>query len=115
MSSFELTGTVGKVEKLTSAKGNPYMVFTIKDDNDKTFELSLFGDSLSKGKSMKAGDVLNVKGTLSSREFTDKNGKIRYGVEMRPAWLEAANRDAVAQTKAKASDTNDDPFSSIPF
>lgn len=112
MSSFEISGTVVKIDHLTSSKGNAYAVFQVKDEIGKTFELSLFGDSMGFLEKLKLGTPTTIKGMLSSRDFTDKNGKTRYGIELRPQWVEISG---AAAPKKMASKSLDDEFSDIPF
>lgn len=111
MSNFEITGAITKVENLTSSKGNAYLSFQVKDAGGKVFEMSLFGDSMSHAEKLKLNARVTVKGVLDSREYKDKNGKTRYGLELKPSWLEPA-KTLPQRTEAPADDFGLD---SIPF
>ncbi len=114
MSSFEIAGTVTKTEKLTSKTGNPYIVFQVKDDAAKIFELSLFGDSMGMASKVQVNNGVIIKGILSSREFSDKNGKTRYGTELKPQWIEVPGQTATGKKGSEVAVSSVD-FDSIPF
>lgn len=116
MSSFEITGTVQKVEEKTSAKGNAYLTFQIKDTALKVFELSLFGDGLALADKLKPSKQVIIKGVLTTREFQDKNQTTRYGIELRPQWVEevevprAGKNPTAQQQQQSLGGFNDIPF-----
>lgn len=111
MASFEIIGTVNNIQNLTSSKGNPYLTFCVTDGVGKKFELSLFGDSMAMAD--KLSGLVSVKGVLGSREYQDKNGKTRYGIELKPQWIEKVKAEGAVKS---AIDTmQEDTFASIPF
>ncbi len=113
MASFEIVGTAQNVHQLTSAKGNPYIMYQIKGDDGKIFELSLFGDGMSHAAKLKPNARVVVTGVLGSREYQDKNGKTRYGIEMKTQWIDVDRPVNLATTKA--ADVPQTPFDEIPF
>lgn len=113
MSDFSITGTVSKVETLTSSKGNPYMIFSVLDDDRKgVFELSLFGNTLSQGKELKEGVHAKVTGSLVTQEYTDKNGKVRYALKCMVERLDVSKKKSAVEN-INTSDADD--LSEIPF
>lgn len=115
MSSFEIKGTVVKVERKTSTKGNEYAVFQLKDTAGKIFEMSLFGDTMSFLDKVENGRVVEIKGILTSREYVDKNNVTRYGMGLTPSWIDVVKTDGGKKyDSSKAAETNDD-LGDIPF
>lgn len=112
MSSFELTGTVTKFENLTSSKGNAYMTFQIVDSG-KTFELSLFGDTMGFSDKITSKKPIVIKGVLGTREYTDKNGKVRFNTELKPSWIEFAKVEKIDSALNRQSDP--DCIADLPF
>jgi len=115
MSTFEITGTIAAAQTLTSSKGNPYFTFNIVDDAGKTFELSLFGDGMGMANKITKGAKLTVKGMLSSREYQDKNGKTRYGMDLRTQWIEAIGGDKSGPKYDASATLPQTDMDSIPF
>lgn len=113
MASFEIVGTAQNVHQLTSSKGNPYIMFQIKGDDGKIFELSLFGDGMSHAAKLKPNARVVVKGILGSREYQDKNGKTRYGIEMKTQWIDVDR--PVNFNAGKTEDIPQTPFDDIAF
>lgn len=114
MNQFELSGKISKVETLTSSRGNPFVMFTLDDDVDK-FDLTVFGDLVNKCKGLKADQEVLVKGVLRSREYTDKNGKLRRSTEARIQWIETTNSGAEIKSSPPKTEQPSNSFDDIPF
>ena len=115
MSSFEITGTVLSSAEKTSSKGNTYFVFQIQDSTKQTFDMSLFGSSMSFCDKVEPGKKILIKGALQSREYTDKNGVVRFNTSLQPQWIEAVGKATEGKKyEPKPSSENDD-LDSLPF
>lgn len=115
MNSFQLSGSVLKVENATSSKGNAYLTFQVKD-GQKIFEMSLFGESMQFSEMLTAGKNITIKGTLGSREYQDKNGKTRFGMNLNVSWIEPVETAAGGKSKTVAAiPVVADELDSIPF
>lgn len=97
MSWFEISGEVSNIKNAVSAKGNKYVTFCITDFAGRIYELSLFGDTLSFADKLR-GKVV-IKGVLSTRSYQDKQGNMRYAVDLRPQWVEKVGGTAAATTQ----------------
>ena len=118
MSSFELQGTVQKIETRQSAKGNPYIVFQVVEtagNTSKVYEMSLYGDGLQYEAILKKGARVLIKGNLGSREYTDSKNCIRYGLQLNVRWVEPVKGEKAGKTKAVELPEADDSLNEIPF
>jgi single-stranded DNA-binding protein len=114
MSSFEITGTVLSASEKTSAKGNAYFVFQLQDAGKQTFDMSLFGSGMSHCEKVVPGKKITVKGTLQSREYTDKSGVVRFNTSLQPQWIESTGKPASAARAVAPSAENSD-LDELPF
>ena len=113
MSTFDTTGIVKNIQKLTSKQGKPYATFQLITDDGDTIEFSLFGDSMSFFKYLVPDKALNLKGKLKSREY---NGK--FYPDLKIQWIEIPKPSAMTGrpvADVKRDPQTDEMMDSIPF
>jgi single-strand DNA-binding protein len=90
MNSLTITGNLGKDAEMRSlSNGDPVLTFSVADSQGKEkpaiwWNCSLFGkrgESLSQY--LTKGQQVTVVGTVSEREYTDKNGMARKAMDVR--------------------------------
>lgn len=113
---FELAGKVSGFQELKSAKGNDYAIFILETRSGSRFDLSLFGQTMEYCDLVStAGTQVRVIGNVTSREYQDKNGKTRYGVQLQVTQIAPAQRQQQQMVAgAPQSDASADSFD-LPF
>lgn len=107
-----LSGIIHSISNLqTSQKGNSYLNVVVDCDDIGKHEFTFFkGFAEGIAKNYKIGEPVTVTATLAGREYTDKNGRLRYTTNLNT--LSIAKAQIAQQSTVDEEEKFDDE---IPF
>jgi len=131
MNSITVAGSLGKdAEVRYLPNGDPVASFSVADSQGRDkptiwWNCSLFGKrAVALDEYLKKGQAVTITGTVTEREWTDKDGGKRKSMDVRvqDVALQGGKREAAApgpaasrKTAAQSAGFDDGPDSDVPF